>query len=109
MRTIGKTVTVAAMAVALLVAGAIAFGPTADGPAGDLGTSVSNRSSSALLAPVVSAGSSHVGASVTCTAHVSWPSGAAGAGVGANVTRSNSAATRPDRVMEASSASRTRS
>ena len=57
MRTIGKTVTAAAMAVALLVAGAIAFGPTADGPAGDLGTSVSNRSSSALLAPVVSAGS----------------------------------------------------
>ena len=57
MRTIGKTVAAAAMAVALLVAGAIAFGPTADGPAGALGTSVSNRSSSALLAPVVSAGS----------------------------------------------------
>jgi tetratricopeptide (TPR) repeat protein len=57
MRTIGKTVTAAAMAVALLVAGAIAFGPAADGPAGVLGTSVSNRSSSALLAPVVSAGS----------------------------------------------------
>ena len=57
MQTIGKTVTAAAMAVALLVAGAIAFGPTTDGPAGDLGTSVSNRSSSALLAPVVSAAS----------------------------------------------------
>jgi tetratricopeptide (TPR) repeat protein len=58
MQTIGKTVTAAAMAVALLVAGAIAFGPTADAPAGDLvGGSVSNRSSSALLAPVVSAAS----------------------------------------------------
>jgi tetratricopeptide (TPR) repeat protein len=57
MQTIGKTVTAAAMAVALLVAGAIAFGPTADGPTGDLGTSVSNRSSSALFAPVVSAAS----------------------------------------------------
>jgi tetratricopeptide (TPR) repeat protein len=58
MQTIGKTVTAAAMAVALLVAGAIAFGPTADEPAGDLvGRSVSNRSSSALLAPVVSTAS----------------------------------------------------
>jgi tetratricopeptide (TPR) repeat protein len=58
MRTIGKTVTAAAIAVALLVGGAIVFGPTADEPAGDLlGRSVSNRSASALLAPVVSAGS----------------------------------------------------
>ena len=58
MQTIGKTVTAAAMAVALLVVGAIAFGPTADEPAGDLvGRSVSNRSSSALLAPVVSTAS----------------------------------------------------
>jgi tetratricopeptide (TPR) repeat protein len=54
MRTIGKTVTAAAMAVGLLVAGAIAFGPTTDRPEGDLGT-VANRSSSALLGPVVSA------------------------------------------------------
>src|SRR5262249_20116085 len=31
------------------------------------------------MIPVVSAGSNHVGASETCTAHVSWPSGEAGA------------------------------
>ena len=57
MQRMGKTLTVAAMAVALLVAGAIAFGPTAGGPTGDLGSSVSDRSSSALLVPVVSAAS----------------------------------------------------
>src|SRR5213593_2532992 len=35
-----------------------------------------------VMIPVVSAGSNHVGASETCTAHVSWPSEAAGAAVG---------------------------
>src|SRR5437867_6086538 len=60
-----------------------------------------------VMIPVVSAGSNHVGASVTCTAQVSWPSGAAGAGEGASDPRSSSATTRARRVMEASSASRT--
>src|SRR5881409_2559528 len=42
-----------------------------------------------VMMPVVSAGSNQVGASETCTAHVSWPSGAAGAAVGATSARSS--------------------
>src|SRR5438876_9088567 len=41
------------------------------------------------MIPVVSAGSNQVGASETCTAHVSSPSGAAGAAVGATSARSS--------------------
>src|SRR5213594_1232767 len=40
------------------------------------------------MIPVVSAGSNHVGASETCTAHVSWPSGEAGAAEGTNSVNS---------------------
>jgi hypothetical protein len=35
-----------------------------------------------VMIPGVSAGSNHVGASVMCTPHVIWPSGAAPAGAG---------------------------
>src|SRR2546428_3855802 len=42
-----------------------------------------------VMIPVVSAGSNQVGASETCTAHVSWPSGAAGAAAGATSPRSS--------------------
>src|SRR5215510_12530815 len=41
-----------------------------------------------VMIPIVSPGSNHVGASETCTAHVIWPSGEAGAAVGTNSVRS---------------------
>ncbi len=44
------------------------------------------------MIPVVSAGSNQPGASETCTAHVSFPSGAAGAAVGASNPRTSTKA-----------------
>lgn len=57
MRSIGKAALAAAMAVALLVAGAIAFVRSPGEPRGRVGVGPSTRSSSALLVPAVVAGS----------------------------------------------------